>query len=151
MWLKKRWSAIWERCFYRQWKMSKLDQNFPKMLWIFCHRPPEQIVIPLPPGILIRHVPYPIGCSLGIILSGLQGRQRWRGLGRGGYLDQYLITGRLKKRTRMEGNGCMDDCLGGRWDVTLYFSFIVSFGCSIPGSTTEGRKLKGIYIVLLKV
>ena len=47
----------------------------------------------------------------------------------------------------MEGFGWMS----GRWDVTVYFSFIVSFGCAVPGSTIEVRKLKDIYNELLRV
>ena len=46
-----------------------------------------------------------------------------------------------------EGFGWMS----GRWDVTLYFFFIVSFDFSIPGIMTEGRKLKDIYNGRLKV
>ena len=36
----------------------------------------------------------------------------------------------------------MDEWLGGRWYVTLYFVFNVWFGCATPGNTTEGQKLK---------
>ena len=42
--------------------------------------PLDLIWTPLPPGILLWRVLYPIGRSLKILLSGLQGRQRWRGL-----------------------------------------------------------------------
>ena len=45
----------------------------------------------------------------------------------------------------------MDEWLGGRWDVTLSFFFIVSFVCAITGSTAEGQKIKDIYNGLLKV
>ena len=31
------------------------------------------------------------------------------------------------------------------------FFFVVSFGCAIPGSTTEGRKLKDVYNRLYKI
>ena len=41
--------------------------------------------------------------------------------------------------------------MSGRWDVTISFFFIVSFVCAIPGSMTEGQKLKDIYNELLKV
>ena len=81
--------------------MSNPDKNFPKVLGLFYHRPLDLIGIPLTPVLLIRRVPYPIGCISGIVLSGLQGIQRWRVLGQGGNLDQSLGTGRFKKRTRM--------------------------------------------------
>ena len=41
--------------------------------------------------------------------------------------------------------------MSGRWDVTLFYLFIVSFGCAIPGSKTEVRKLKDIYDGLLEL
>ena len=41
--------------------------------------------------------------------------------------------------------------MSGRWDVILSFFFIVLFGCEIPISKTEGRKLKDMYNGLLKV
>ena len=41
--------------------------------------------------------------------------------------------------------------MSGRWDITLFNSFIVLFGCVIPDSTTEGQKLKDIYNGLLEV
>ena len=33
--------------------MSKPDQNIPKVLGVVYHRPTDQIVIPLPPGLLL--------------------------------------------------------------------------------------------------
>ena len=83
--------------------MSKPDQNLPKVLGVVYNRPPpDQIGIPLPPGLILRRVSYPIGRSSRIIPSGLQGRQRWQGLGRGGHWDQAFGTGRLIRWTSME-------------------------------------------------
>ena len=53
--------------------MSKSDKNAPKVLGVVFHRPPDQIDIPLLRVLLLGRVPYPIGCSLGIVLSVLQG------------------------------------------------------------------------------
>ena len=65
--------------------MSKPAQSIQKVLGVVCHCPLDRIGIPLPPGIFIRCAPYPIGCSSGIVLTGLQGRQRWWDLGWGGH------------------------------------------------------------------
>ena len=70
--------------------MSNPDQNVLKVLGVFFHRPPDRIRIPLPTEIIIRRVLYPIVCSSGIVLSDLQGMQRWQGLGWGGHWDQSL-------------------------------------------------------------
>ena len=45
----------------------------------------------------------------------------------------------------------MNEWLGGRWYVTLYFVSIVSFGYATPGNTTEVWKLKNISNGHLKV
>ena len=45
----------------------------------------------------------------------------------------------------------MDEGLGGIWDVTLSFLFVVSFYCAIPENTTEGQKVNNIHNGLLKV
>ena len=82
--------------------MSKPDQSVPKVMAVVIHRPLDLTGVSLPLRHLLQCVLYPIGYSSGIVLSGLQGRQRWRGLGRGGHWDQYLGIGRLRSRTRME-------------------------------------------------
>ena len=41
--------------------------------------------------------------------------------------------------------------MSGRWDITLSFLFIVSFGWAISGSKAEVRKLKDIYNGLSKL
>ena len=41
--------------------------------------------------------------------------------------------------------------MSSRWDVTLSFFFIVSFGCAINIIKAEIRKRKDIYNELLKV
>ena len=51
----------------------------------------------------------------------------------------------------MGGGIWVDEWFGGRWVATLSFFLIVSFGCAIPGSTTEAQKLNHIHNVLLKV
>ena len=113
--------------------------------------PPDQIMIPLPLGFLLQSILYPIVCSSGIILYRLKGRQWCQVIGRGGHWYQSIGTCRLRRRKRTEGGIWVDAWLGGRWDVTLYFFFIVSFGCAITSSTAEGQKLKYIYNGLLKV
>ena len=128
--------------------MSNPDQDILKVLEVVFHRPPYQIVIPLPPGLILRRVLYLIGCSSRILLSDLPGRQQWRGLGWYSHWDLALGTGQLRRLTRMKGGfGWMS----GRWDVTLPIFFIVSFGFSIPVIMTEGQKIKDIYNGLLKV
>ena len=127
--------------------MSKPEQNVPKVLGVVCYRPPDRIGIPLPLGILLWCVLYPIRCSLGILLSALQGRKRWQGLGWGGHRDWALGTGCLRKWTRTEGGIWVDE----RQKGYKYLFYFMSFGCAIPDSTIEGRKLKDIYNVLLKV
>ena len=64
---------------------------------------------------------------------------------------QALGTGRSRSRMRMEGRIWVDEWLGGRWDVTLSFFFIVLFGCATSGSMTEGQKLKDVHNGLLNV
>ena len=75
------------------------------------------------------------------------------GSGSGGRLlgIDPLEQGRLRRRKRMEGGIWMYEWMSGRWDVTLSFFFMVSVGCAILGSTTEGKKRKDIYNGLLKV
>ena len=51
----------------------------------------------------------------------------------------------------MEWGTWVDECLGGRWDVTIYFVFIMSFCCAIPENITEGQKYKNTHNGLLKV
>ena len=128
--------------------MSNPDQNVLKVLGVVFRHPSDQIGIPPPPGILLQRIPYPIECSSGILLSGLQERQWRRCLGWGSNWDRALRTARLIRWTRMEGRVWVNECYMG---YNALFLFIFLFGCAIPGSTTEGRKLKDIYTVLLKV
>ena len=51
----------------------------------------------------------------------------------------------------MEEGIWVDEWLGGRWDVTISFLFIVSFGCATTGSAAEGPKPKDTQNGLLKV
>ena len=89
--------------------MSNTDQNFPKVMGEVCHRPPKRIGIPFLLGLLIKRVLYLIGCSLGIVLSGLQWRQRWWGLGWGGNWGQSLGTGFLISSIGTEGGIWVDE------------------------------------------
>ena len=126
--------------------MSKLDHNVPKVLGLVCHRPPDQIRIPLYPGLLLRCVPYPIRCSLRILLFGLQGRQWLRGLGKGGRWDKYLRTDRLRRKTSMEGGILVDEWLGGIWDVTLSFFLLFHLVVQHP-AVQHGYRNSRIYIM----
>ena len=62
------------------------DQNLSKVMGLVCHRPPDRMGISLPPGLLLQ-------CVSGIVLSILQGRQRWWGLGQVGHRDQFWGVG----------------------------------------------------------
>ena len=88
---------------------SRWDQNVLKVLGVVCHSPPEQSGISFPPGILLQRFLYPIGRSLVIIFSGLQGSHRWRTLSRGDHWDIVILAGRLRRRTSIEGGIWMDD------------------------------------------
>ena len=51
----------------------------------------------------------------------------------------------------MEGWMGTGEWLGGRWSVTVYFLYIVSFSCSKPGVSEAGWKINNTRNVLLTV
>ena len=65
----------------------KPNQNVPKVLGVVFRLPPDIIGIPFPLEIILLRVPFSTGCSSGILLSGLQGRQWWQGMGWGSHWD----------------------------------------------------------------
>ena len=122
MWQKKRRSYIWEWCFYRQWKVLNSGQNVPKVLVVVFHRPPDRIGISLSLGLLFWSVLYLIGCSSGIVLSGLQ-----EGRGDGVWVGSVIgiKTSEQDFWEVVQGWKGWFGWMIGRWDVTLYFLFIV--------------------------
>ena len=97
---RERWWLRWKRSgcgalLGTFWSCSRrlrllllnLGQNTPKVLGVFFHFPPDQISIPLPPGVLIQRVPYMIRFGSRIAISGLHMRRR--GLGRDGHWDPF--------------------------------------------------------------
>ena len=79
--------------------------------------PPDWIWIPLPPGIILQHVLYPVGRSLRIVIYVLQGRQWWRGLFWDSHWDQ-LWVGVLFAARRLYSRPLVPSCL---WLKVFWF------------------------------
>ena len=77
--------------------MSKPDQSVPKVMAVVIHRPLDLTGVSLPLRHLLQCVLYPIGCSSGIVLSGLQGGAAVAGSGSGRSLGSIPRNRPLEK------------------------------------------------------
>ena len=122
----KHWSSIWKQCFHRQWKISNPDQNIPKVLGVVCHHPLDQLVSHSLQGFFsdASHIRLDaVQESYSLALRG--------GRGSGVWVAEVIEIKPLEQAAWEDRKGWKGGFgwMSGKWDVTIYFSFIVSFGC----------------------